>query len=395
MSETLIIKNFGPIKDVKLELKKFNILIGENATGKSTILKLFAICRYFSYIMESTLLESYFEQGLDAWGLSEFIKEGSFISYECEHYSFTATRKIEKDNLDNPSESLLEFHYFSTELIALSPRFKNLLNELKQFKFNQGVKKEIFNQQWNIPTSFFQNDVASVLVNPLYIPTERGLQSVFSLGKSSIQNISDSLFNQFAKLDLISRNFKNETIIEPFDIAYKNIDGRGYIRKREDKEFYSLFNGASGYQSTIPVVLVLKYYSLIKNKIKAFLIEEPELNLFPKAQQELITYLVDNMNTIGSMFLLTTHSPYILTAINNLIYAYEIGKRNPIEVKKRISDKYWLNSEDISVYRLLANGEYENIMDEELKQIKVEKIDEISEILSKQWHELADLNFNK
>ena len=397
MSEKLIIRNFGPIKNVELDLKKFNVIIGDNATGKSTIAKVLAVCRYFSYIMESTLLESFFEQGLEAWGLSEFIQENSQISYECEHYSFKAIRKIEKDNLENPNASLLEFHYFSTELVALSPRFKNLLNELKQIKLNQGVGKDYINQSWTIPTSFFQNDVASVLVNPLYIPTERGLQSVFSLGKSSIQNISDSLFNQFAKLDLISRNFKNETAIEPFDISYKNLDGRGYIRKHGDEKFYSLFNGASGYQSTIPIVLVLKYYDRIKNKIKTFLIEEPELNLFPKTQQELITYLVENMVTVGNVFLLTTHSPYILTSLNNLMYAYKVGKANKDEVENKIKipEKYWLNPQDICVYQLLTDGTCENIIDEELNQIKVEKIDEISEILSKQWHELADLNFDK
>jgi len=62
---------------------------------------------------------------------------------------------------------------------------------------------------------------------------------------------------------------------------------------------------------------------------------------------------------------------------------------------KIIEKKYWLNPNDVSVYRLLSNGTCESIMDEELKQIKVEKIDEISEVLSEQWHQLANLNFVK
>ena len=40
MKETLHIKNFGPIKEVKLELGKVNVLIGEQGTGKSAIVRL-------------------------------------------------------------------------------------------------------------------------------------------------------------------------------------------------------------------------------------------------------------------------------------------------------------------------------------------------------------------
>ena len=45
MREKLIIKNFGPIKSVDLDLGKITVLIGEQATGKSTIAKVLSICR--------------------------------------------------------------------------------------------------------------------------------------------------------------------------------------------------------------------------------------------------------------------------------------------------------------------------------------------------------------
>ncbi len=276
-------------------------------------------------------------------------------------------------------------------LNPISKKFESLLEELNTIK----PKDSLQLQNWHVPTSFFQNDVSRVMDNPFYLPTERGLQSIFSLGKNSIQNISDSLFNQFANLDLIARNFVGETVIEPLNITYKNVDGKGYIKKNSEDEFYSLYNGASGYKSTIPIILVIKYYNEIRKKNKTFLIEEPEVNLFPKVQQELINYLVAETVNKNSQAILTTHSPYTLTSINNLMYAYEVGKINGTEVESKIPKKYWLNPNDVSVYQLLTNGTCENIMDEELKQIKVEKIDEISEVLSTQWHQLADLNFDK
>jgi predicted ATPase len=38
--EKIIIKNFGPIEDAEIEIRKVLVLIGEQASGKSTIAKL-------------------------------------------------------------------------------------------------------------------------------------------------------------------------------------------------------------------------------------------------------------------------------------------------------------------------------------------------------------------
>ena len=45
MSETLTIRNFGPIKDMTLELRAVNILIGDQGTGKSTVAKLLTVIK--------------------------------------------------------------------------------------------------------------------------------------------------------------------------------------------------------------------------------------------------------------------------------------------------------------------------------------------------------------
>ena len=90
MEETLIIKNFGPIESVELKLKRFTILIGEQATGKSTVAKVLAVCRYFSYIVGNVnFMEEAFESGLMAWGLIEAVEESSYIYYECNDYKLT------------------------------------------------------------------------------------------------------------------------------------------------------------------------------------------------------------------------------------------------------------------------------------------------------------------
>ena len=140
--------------------------------------------------------------------------------------------------------------------------------------------------------------------------------------------------------------------------------------------------------------MILKNYQLYKKK-KTFIIEEPELNLFPKTQYRLMQYLAFNTSDhFENQILITTHSPYILTSLNNLMYAYEVGKSHLEKTDNILSKRYWLNPDQVSVYKL-SDGNSESIMDEELKQIKVEEIDEISEILSNQWHQMAEFNLVK
>ena len=128
--------------------------------------------------------------------------------------------------------------------------------------------------KWVPDSNFYLLNIKRIMNNPFFFPTERGLQSIFSLGKSSISNMSDSLFNQFALLDKISSNFKSETEINPLDIYYKYENNQGFIRSKISHQYFPLRNGASGYQSAIPIVLAVKYYTEIEKRKRTFIIEE-------------------------------------------------------------------------------------------------------------------------
>ena len=403
--ERLVIKNFGPIKSVDLKLGKMTILIGEQATGKSTIAKVLAVCRYFSYIANNEFISNptsnSFIQGLESWGIDGFIQIDSYIRYECIDYELEIKNKTENVAISVNEDKTINYSditLFSPSLIPISDNFKvlllNLQSTISDIKAKESNDRLIGHFFLKIPSDFYQNQVSEVMNNPFYIPTERGLQSIFSLGKSSIQNISDSLFNQFAKMDMFARGFKNETEIKPLNILYKNVNGQGFIKNVRQIEFSSLYNGASGYQSIIPVVLAVKYYSENKRKKKTFIIEEPELNLFPKAQKKLMEFFVENINLNHHSFLLPTHSPYILSTLGNLIYADKIGnldsKKYSEEVKKSIPEKYWLNINDVSVY-YLDKGQAKNLVNIEDCLINLDDLDNVSEIVNKEFDELLNL----
>ena len=64
--------------------------------------------------------------------------------------------------------------------------------------------------------------------------------------------------------------------------------------------------------------------------------EEPEAHLYPDAQKktmELLSLFMHNENSL----LITTHSPYILGTINNLLFANQVYDKSDSEKKKQIA----------------------------------------------------------
>ena len=59
------------------------------------------------------------------------------------------------------------------------------------------------------------------------------------------------------------------------------------------------------------------------------IIEEPETHLFPNSQRLLIELLVMMCNTAKCSYVITTHSPFVVAALNNLLYLYKAIHEKP------------------------------------------------------------------
>lgn len=405
MNERLVIKNFGPIKSIDLNFGKITILIGEQATGKSTIAKVLAVCRYFSYIVNYSVHIQDFKEfheneqfldGLKDWGIVDFLSVDSQIVYENSLYKFEVINNLIEESekvSDFGEEYKKEYFQVKTRLTPLSASFVELLSQLEELRLDEVSEKKTAVQffqmlGWTPNENFYRLNVKKVMDNPLYIPTERVLQSI-SFGGDLL--ISSSLQDELSKLNRIVRGYSTEMSVEPLSLTYRNQGGLGYVRKEGEEGYHLLHNGASGYQSTIPIVLALKFYSKRK---RTFIVEEPEINLFPTVQKKLMEFFVKSINDFGHSFLIPTHSPYILSSINNMIYAYSLGNLESGKYKKKvdaiISEKFWISPEDVSAY-YLKDGTATNILNIDESLIKIDDLDNVSEIINREFDELLNI----
>ncbi len=152
-----------------------------------------------------------------------------------------------------------------------------------------------------------------------------------------------------------------------------------------------MLESASGLQSIIPILLLVEYSKTLKEEYNFnFVVEEPELNLYPKTKHELIKYLVKNCLFDRKSLILTTHSPFVLASINNLLLAHEKGQQHPKEVNKIIKKESWLNPKNFIAYEL-KNGKAKKIMNDKLGQIAENMIDSVSDTFADEFDKLLDL----
>ena len=92
---------------------------------------------------------------------------------------------------------------------------------------------------------------------------------------------------------------------------------------------------------------------------------------------------------------ITTHSPYLLTSLNNLVYAYQVGQKHPEKVSEIVNKQLWLNPDKVQAYFVGGDnnkGKIRSIIHPELQIIQTEEIDSASSINNEEYDLLFDLD---
>jgi predicted ATPase len=230
-----------------------------------------------------------------------------------------------------------------------------------------------------------------------YIPSERSLaitlaDSLFALMQTgtALPNLFLRFGNKFQKARKVKESFDYQKVI---GVSYIHKESGDLVKLQNGKEI-SIDDSSSGIQGAVSLLTVFDYVTESSATNNFLVIEEPELNCFPNTQYKLMNHFVENKfnnspNT--NQFLLTTHSPYILTSLNNLMYAYQVGQKHKKEVNNIVEEKYWVNPAEVSAYQLLSDGTCISILDKEVGMIESERIDEVSRTLNNDFDKLQDI----
>jgi hypothetical protein len=400
MNERLIVKNFLCLKDIDLEVKDFLVLIGPQAAGKSLCAKLVYFFRLIfdeigSYSMASApdeppyfhamlsgRFESFFPKS--CWSEQEFA-----IEYQRESKPFFRIKKEKNQELRlYPDQGFLEVYQplqQSNQKIIDAVPYSKEIKEFAKMRMNTHLRPIMDNNIF-IPASRYllQKDIFNFLQKSNNIdPFLLGFSNFYE----TIKHIERSIP---AEAQTLIRSILKGDYVYTEDLLLLS-DGRKIIL-----ELLS-----SGQQEALPLVLVLAF--LISMRLGSYrffniYVEEPEAHLFPNAQEEisrLISFL-QNVSRREVTFVITTHSPYMLSAFNNLIKAGNIVKQNPAlkdMVCREIPESMHVDIDRFSAYSL-EDGKAVNIIDPETNLINANAIDGVSESIMEIFNTLLDIEFD-
>lgn len=112
---------------------------------------------------------------------------------------------------------------------------------------------------------------------------------------------------------------------------------------------------ASTGQQNIIRILQDMFMNVLYNEVIFRVIEEPEAHLHPIAQKHLMHIIALMRNHIDSQIVITTHSPYLLAVLKNLLTAGQLSEKEPeaaAEIEALTPKLCWLNPDDVEVYHL-------------------------------------------
>jgi len=382
MKEYITIKEFGPLKNIEnLEIKPFTVLIGESASGKSTLMKVVAMMRYIykmanirSYLYRSNITKSPFRLRLDSMlkrqGMTKMFTKDSLIVYRVQMDGGVSYEvRIENGNLKK-TEVIEQQHLVLCKNSYVSEN-RNIIPTWTQKSWkNKGATLGFYFHETNDDFGCASEGEKELIMDfvgmRMLITHPKGKPTRYQIVPTDGHHApielteASSGIQTSAPLALIVDYFAK-------DFSFKDAFKRSVMNYLFEAENLDKFNAVIEPRTLLKVVDIH--------------IEEPELSLFPDAQCKLIENIfytalhAESDRTLNMM--LATHSPYILNYLNIVLN----------QTNEQMSR---LNNSNTAVYRIYEGETQDLLMQDEHGHWIVDTYD-LSEMMNNIYNEFVRL----
>jgi energy-coupling factor transporter ATP-binding protein EcfA2 len=426
----LTVKNFSVIKEAELEFGKITVLIGPQSSGKSLLCKLayFLSKQTIEQALNAILRKDTFEElrttlirEFTAWfPVDTWVNADSNVRFESSSFRLQISGYAGRDG----------FHFeadFSTQFESL---FSSLADQIIEYPDTGSDSRKYLVEQVEARLNLLLTD--SFVHRSVYIPDGRAFFANQSLGFLALKNADiDPVVREFSLEVRLGDSWKPNPIAghkalqvldeirrEMNSIAGGYIEGRNAsarFKRTSDGRAIPLALLSSGTQEILPLLNVLGQVAtgqrdriifprpnnlpampreIILSKGLIYL-EEPEANVFPDTQYQLVRLFarLSHEPTLDFSWVITTHSPYILSAFNNLIYAGQLGVDKTNRKKIPVDEKYWIEPGTFAAY-CIHDGVLKPILSKS-GLIDGEYLDSISESIGNEFDKLLRLEYDK
>lgn len=397
---TIEIKNIGPLTFVSLILNRFNVFIGKQSSGKSTLAKIISHCLWTEKEVVThpyntkDVYESTFRANLiEFHNMRGYFKKDSYIRFDSDIITIILEAEqcaiIEKQSRYHRNKIL----YIPAErnIVVYSDSIGGA-NNLKSFSTDWQMARDFFdsnNKQdvLNLNINYYQESDNGRVVNRIDSKKRKNSYKIdLTQGSSGLQSVIPITVT----VDFFTNGFYDPKIAEKILKSNEQFDvmklSDYFLNKQAEKE--NLEMTSKVFQDIIESIT-----GLALTGQTCFVIEEPEINIFPETQVELLNFIIKCCS--GSKrhhsVTFTTHSPYTLSAINNLLLAGKLKSDNQIaDTVMLITDNTYIMPGELSAYAI-DNGGISSLINSNTGLISENYLDSVSDIVAGQFNELYKL----
>ncbi len=415
------INNFGPIREGFTEnegwmnINKVTVFTGDQGSGKSTVAKLISLFFWIeknivrNTISADQLNVNIFKNLCNQQEIFEYFSEDTFISFEGDAFNFIYDNKTLsfKATANNGCKNYIlpKIQYVSaarnllTILYNISGQIIDKDNNIVDLSSNIPFMVRVLNIEYRKALEVFAKNGFSLPINDTNVYYQNHNTFITTKGKRISMSAASSGIQSITPLLIVSHYLMNEVRNDIYE-KVQTLDNN--LKKKIENDFAK--ENANLLEKFTQVCLFGK--GILKNKEDEFLldeklkkyipssfiniVEEPEQNLFPISQQKVINTLLEYNNAKReNKLIISTHSPYILSTLNNSILAEDVFNKTGKEIND-YGQRKRVDFTDVSAFKF-SDGKIFNIKDEETRLINADEIDSCSEKINSDFGELLDL----
>ena len=383
----VIIRNIGPIHEAHIDLNKVNVFMGPQSSGKSTLAKIISFCTwldkrhardgFFNIVKkdEKSGLKLIDELKRYHRLSNGYFRENSSIAYDGEEIAFSYNCDLIADDLvsivetdDGCQLGFKTMRRKQSDKVIYIPSERNFVSaiyNLNEYLRDKDLIQDFVNN-WYEAKRKYSKDKQMTLLNlgVRYhndgedldrLTLDSGEELPLQIASSGLQAVTPLII----LFDFIARGIYSDSrpmsvsqrdkLLKQYNEMVSELEKGGGSIKRDDLE--TLFN-----------LIITKNYNRSQ-----FIIEEPEQNLFPITQRDLVYYMLQvfNESPQDHRLTFTTHSPYILYALNNCMMGGLLQDKLPsVNLEQLQCKSAFIDPAKVSVYEI-EDGKLHNIQQED------------------------------
>lgn len=366
------IKNTNSLEGGFIRFEGLTVFIGDQGTGKSTLAKLFST---LSWIEKALFREDFtpkyisqykrFQKQLEFQKIDQYLKANSYIEYVGDAF----TIKYDKGKVKIKAQPAKKIKNYDFPKIMYVPAERNFVSTIDRPDLIKRLPMTIF--------SFLEEYeyAKRTLKGTIKLPIQ-GVTFEYRRQNKKSWIMGEDYNGEAYKLDLLAASSGFQSLV-PMYLVTESLSN--IIAEKKSAKNELTFERAKKFNEELERILANSKLDeeakqiLIEQKLRTInytsfvnIVEEPEQNLFPTSQKNILFALFKNTNkNENNKLILTTHSPYVINYLTLAIKAFSLKNKLSEEQIKQLNTivpiHAAMDSNRVAVYQINNEGSVEEL----------------------------------